>query len=1476
MDIPVRETMANNIFNLSGLFGEADNLDGVSEAKVTTTSKQDQSVEVASSNGNLPADTFTALNHRRESLNTPDVLITEVDGDEDENCTNMAAGENTLNKRTPTTWDHESWSSYALHKNLSQLMTNEDGESSYGDSTNPDLVMGSATDESYPKLLGRSFMRLFSSDTLFGVEESRVAGVSSRRSKSLDMLLDEKVYEELNITPEPEVKRMEGSCTKPSLKPEFVKLYTKLLRTYLHPLGRMNAVDINPLHLVTQLQKVFNVPKDVHVEMMKEELCNKSPSCMLKITVIEAKGILSMDANGMSDPYCLLTVCKAAKSPSQDRQPLAHWNSLPDDPSTTPTLPLSDRTPRRNSDQRRSFRKVIRKRSEDIQSNRKSDTLSVLSVGKVHKRKNSADMSVAASPKSPQHSVSVEAESVFKTRCQKATLHPVWNETFDIPLSSVHGTELRLTMWDMDEETNIWQACKSLDSDHKMAGFKSLFRHIKHGINKNTDDFLGQVIISLDDIPAAKRVDNWYTLIVNPKGSGPSTGGKCHLRMQFVSEEDVSEKDNSTSLNYYHQLASAVYRHEGQTYITDGKGPWDAKLTGMSRHLLNHFAIQSGISKLSQTLINLSSLLEFHQHQNSSSFHVGRLSLDKLSLNKLSLTDTMGKDEVDLASVSSLPESTENIPRVGEEKGEKDINKKPAEEKVKEEADAALMDRALREAMFHIHAEMINETTFSIYTNDVKEVAEIFEENPLFLSYELGAAESSISAYIDFCMQPISDCPALFPPSNVQVLDILKSKCRLSNVSSLLQMKVWKDRNSLPHRQVRELMEDTIASDTRRWLSNMLDSLPQPEGSLKPADLVRLLERLGDVMGDMIALLRPTKDYQNMFKRYTVDYNMIVAQQMDAQICSSLQDVLTQLNQYQVRYQKFPENIAESSKASLKLYMTVKKMHSVLKANNHTCEGLNINNYHTWFQEALIFWLVTFKYETFDRVRRALAMDKDVVLVHSVVKYSNSAVDAQSCFAKVTEEWHKIGFEGVDSRCMAVTKITDLICEGAKLYASSIHKILEKNGFYRSNSGHFDIKEKLCITLNNIEHVRAYLDNLPTLLDWEKTVNSLAALHDNPTAGKLTLSTLQRMTNTASRDTINMSGLLERRIADKMSQEVMTDLGKVVNCKGDAAAKDEQLDNFFSYIDHNLETLYKQLMAQIFPRIVEEVWNSLLRGIAAVMHVGKQPQYYKDLLESLEAIESYFKRPGLALDSSKIQGQQYKYLISQLELNSLSTQDLMLRYYKDLALDMATPLEYFGHLGVRMACKEEVNGEKTFVVKVCNAVDLPGLDRHGSSDPFVIVEVLPVDSDVCKTLPQQTKPIQSNLNPVFNETFEIPSVPTELIDSGAVMSFTVMSYDVLWSNDFIGEAYVPLQQARPISMMQSVDQCPVIMVAVKRPHTVDGGAFEILKNRSKWDKNARQFYTKRQKAIEHQKPRTDKKTNRAPVSNSRLAPFFRQ
>lgn len=64
-------------------------------------------------------------------------------------------------------------------------------------------------------------------------------------------------------------------------------------------------------------------------------------------------------------------------------------------------------------------------------------------------------------------------------------------------------------------------------------------------------------------------------------------------------------------------------------------------------------------------------------------------------------------------------------------------------------------------------------------------------------------------------------------------------------------------------------------------------------------------------------------------------------------------------------------------------------------------DELDLLHYHKWFQEPLIYWLVTFQHEISQRVKMALEVDKEMELVHSVVKYSHSAVDVESCFSKV-------------------------------------------------------------------------------------------------------------------------------------------------------------------------------------------------------------------------------------------------------------------------------------------------------------------------------------------------------------------------------------------------------------------------------------------------------------------------------------------
>jgi Ca2+-dependent lipid-binding protein len=64
-------------------------------------------------------------------------------------------------------------------------------------------------------------------------------------------------------------------------------------------------------------------------DLVKEKLMlgNFSTSAKIRLTVVEARGIMSKDANGLSDPYCLVQVGKIIKRTSVKKNTLApSWN----------------------------------------------------------------------------------------------------------------------------------------------------------------------------------------------------------------------------------------------------------------------------------------------------------------------------------------------------------------------------------------------------------------------------------------------------------------------------------------------------------------------------------------------------------------------------------------------------------------------------------------------------------------------------------------------------------------------------------------------------------------------------------------------------------------------------------------------------------------------------------------------------------------------------------------------------------------------------------------------------------------------------------------------------------------------------------------------------------------------------------------------------------------------------------------------
>ncbi|ESO01376.1 synaptotagmin 1a, partial [Helobdella robusta] len=88
-------------------------------------------------------------------------------------------------------------------------------------------------------------------------------------------------------------------------------------------------------------------------------------------------------------------------------------------------------------------------------------------------------------------------------------------------------------------------------------------------------------------------------------------------------------------------------------------------------------------------------------------------------------------------------------------------------------------------------------------------------------------------------------------------------------------------------------------------------------------------------------------------------------------------------------------------------------------------------------------------------------------------------------------------------------------------------------------------------------------------------------------------------------------------------------------------------------------------------------------------------------------------------------------------------------------------------------------------VGVIQAVDLPGMDMSGTSDPYVKVYIMP---DKKKKF--ETKVHRKTLNPVFNETF-VFKVPYAEIGS-KTLTFAVYDFDRFSKHDQIGQVLVPL------------------------------------------------------------------------------------
>ena len=120
---------------------------------------------------------------------------------------------------------------------------------------------------------------------------------------------------------------------------------------------------------------------------------------------------------------------------------------------------------------------------------------------------------------------------------------------------------------------------------------------------------------------------------------------------------------------------------------------------------------------------------------------------------------------------------------------------------------------------------------------------------------------------------------------------------------------------------------------------------------------------------------------------------------------------------------------------------------------------------------------------------------------------------------------------------------------------------------------------------------------------------------------------------------------------------------------------------------------------------------------------------------------------------------------------------------------------------------------RTLTVHLMKGTNLPAKDRHGTSDPFVIIFLLPNKEQIF-----QTKVHQKELNPDFNEVFEFSGLlPAEIRRQSLV--FRILDKDTLSSSDDIGSVILPLEEADlyGVKVSAKISEIPATVLQVSGP-----------------------------------------------------------
>ncbi len=122
----------------------------------------------------------------------------------------------------------------------------------------------------------------------------------------------------------------------------------------------------------------------------------------------------------------------------------------------------------------------------------------------------------------------------------------------------------------------------------------------------------------------------------------------------------------------------------------------------------------------------------------------------------------------------------------------------------------------------------------------------------------------------------------------------------------------------------------------------------------------------------------------------------------------------------------------------------------------------------------------------------------------------------------------------------------------------------------------------------------------------------------------------------------------------------------------------------------------------------------------------------------------------------------------------------------------------------------------TLTVHLHHASNLPAMDRRGTSDPFIVLYMIPNKEEIF-----ESRIIYQTLNPVFDQSFEFKKLMADDIRRQTLV-LRVYDHDKFSKNDNIGGVLLPMEEADlfGVIMRMRIDQNPSLFSEVRSPQVI--------------------------------------------------------